>query len=567
MKPTIAMINGTGGTPPSNTISSSSPSSKERVSSDHHGDFLLLSSTFICPTCHFGPSESMVTAHDVVQGKCYPHPPVCRCSMRAGSEFDIGQSPMDSTSLAQPLLLEVEELVDRAALSKVPTSDSIVKKDGKLMFIFIMFVIFGSANVVFGKLSAIPMYNYPNFFNIWICFLFVLLCYTYIIPAVYLFDAIPREQFKLSKRPFAVMGMLDCLSGIMSSFAAVYLPGPLLVLLPQAAIPVSMCFSVVFLNSKYHWWHYLGAMTVITGIVIVLEPLFTNRHLPDYVCVATGQYVDEFCVVCEQQTDMENCLLQHVQDPLTAANPFVTASTAEEGEVRSACSWLPSNEAALDTPVQVFWSFILILANIPKVLSGIYKEKYSERHDVDSVYINAWIAIFQTIFSLALAVPAGYTTSPPVPMTQLPVNFWDGLKCYVGIGSIKDGCHPDQYCELWGPIFSNVFLLVNCIYAVFAILILKHGSANLMFLALTLMVPISNLAFAMPHMPQRSIIHTADVIGLITIMSGLVFYRFGSTATKLFDERGDSKKLSSIESDGLMESLIHEDSGRSDNCI
>lgn len=549
-------------------VNSSTIPSRDDSTDDHHGDFMLLSSTFICPTCHFGPSESMVTAHDdtaKLQGRRSRYQPNCNCSLRGDNLFGNRESMIDSTSMEQPLLLEVEELVDRTKLSSLPATESLVKKDGKLIFIFVMFVTFGSANVVFGKLSAIPMYNYPNFFNIWICILFVLLCYAYIIPAVYLFDAIPREQFKLSKRPFAIMGILDCLAGIMSSFAAVYLPGPLLVLLPQAAIPVSMCFSVFFLNSKYHWWHYLGAITVISGIAIVLEPLFTNRHVPEYLCVATGQYMDEFCVVCEQQTTKNDCLLQHVQVPHAVVNPFSATANIFEEDIKSACSWLPSNEATLNTSVQVFWSFILLLANIPKVLSGIYKEKYSERHEVDSVYINAWIAIFQTLFSIALAVPAGYTTSPPVPMFQLPNNFWDGLKCYVGVGSIKSGCHPDQYCELWGPVFSNVFLLVNCVYAIFAILILKHGSANLMFLALTLMVPISNLAFSMPFMPQRSIIHAADVIGLITIMAGLVFYRFGSSVSTVIDE--SVKKHSSIDDDGLTESLLHAESRESDNCI
>jgi len=36
------------------------------------------------------------------------------------------------------------------------------------------------------------------------------------------------------------MGFLDCLAGIMQIFAATYLPGSLIVLLTQSAIPISM---------------------------------------------------------------------------------------------------------------------------------------------------------------------------------------------------------------------------------------------------------------------------------------------------------------------------------------
>ena len=525
---------------------------KDSDSNIHPSGDAMLSSAFICPNCHFGgPSDSMVTALTLCCNASKPEgarrwsPSKCTCS----SDENV------SHAYGHPHLLEVEETI----FSQFPV-ESLVQKDQNpnLIFIFVMFVIFGSANAIFGKLSAIPMYNYPNFFNIWICILFVVLCYTYIAPAVYLFNAIPREQFKLSKRPFAVMGILDCLGGLMTSFSAVYLPGPLLVLLRQAAIPVSMCFSVLFLKAKYCWWHYLGATTVVTGIVIVLEPLFSSRHLPDYLCIATSEYTDEFCTVCEQQTTMDACLSQHIQAPQVLIFSTEAQTIVFDDGTKPACSWIRSTEANLETSIQVFWSFVLILANIPNVLSGIYKERYSDQHEVDSVYINAWIAIFQTMFSVVLAVPAGYLTSPPVPMSKLPKNFRDGLKCYFGIGSIKTGCHPDQYCELWGPVFSNVFLLVNAAYAIFAILILKHGSANLMFLALTLMVPISNLAFAMPGMPQRSVIHASDIIGLIAIMSGLVCYRFGSSVNEACSN--DRKRSSDVDDDGgLTQLLLHED--------
>jgi hypothetical protein len=42
---------------------------------------------------------------------------------------------------------------------------------------------------------------------------------------------IPKEQLALPYKPFAVMGGLDAIAGIMQVFAATYLPGPLLILL------------------------------------------------------------------------------------------------------------------------------------------------------------------------------------------------------------------------------------------------------------------------------------------------------------------------------------------------
>ena len=40
------------------------------------------------------------------------------------------------------------------------------------------------------------------------------------------------------------MGFLDCIAGIMQTFAVTYLPGALVILLLQAAIPASMILSI-----------------------------------------------------------------------------------------------------------------------------------------------------------------------------------------------------------------------------------------------------------------------------------------------------------------------------------
>ena len=48
-------------------------------------------------------------------------------------------------------------------------------------------------------------------------------------------------------------------------------------------------------------------------------------------------------------------------------------------------------------------------------------------------------------------------------------------------------------------VFFNVF------YNVLMILIVKYGSANIMFMALTLMVPLGNFAFSLPWVPGHQV--------------------------------------------------------------
>jgi drug/metabolite transporter (DMT)-like permease len=72
------------------------------------------------------------------------------------------------------------------------------------------------------------------------------------------------------------MGFLDSIAGIMQIFAATYLPGSLLVLLVQSAIPISMFLSRVIMKEQYHGTQYAAAVIVCCGILLVLSPSLTS---------------------------------------------------------------------------------------------------------------------------------------------------------------------------------------------------------------------------------------------------------------------------------------------------
>jgi drug/metabolite transporter (DMT)-like permease len=233
------------------------------------------------------------------------------------------------------------------------------KKDGKMLAIsFVAMVFIGLGNKVFNKLMTIPMYNYPNFLNLLTSFVYIPVCFAYIIPMSY-YGKIPEEQFAVPKKTFAVMGALDALAGIMQIFGATYLPGPLIILMLQAAIPVSMLISKYLIHAKYNKYQYAGALIVAGGILIVLGPSLTGGG-------------------------------------------------------------------------NAIWAMVLILSTIPMALSSVYKEIALGETELDAMYLNGWVAVFQFLFSVVLAVPSSLASEPPVPIPDLPGNLYDGLKCYVG---------------------------------------------------------------------------------------------------------------------------------------
>jgi hypothetical protein len=104
------------------------------------------------------------------------------------------------------------------------------------------------------------------------------------------------------------------------------------------------------------------------------------------------------------------------------------------------------------------------------------------------MYLNGMIAVFQLGFSLLLAVPSSLASDPPVPIPDLPQNLFNGMKCFVGISSVTckddedDGdCYEDR-CNPNAPTFVTCYLIFNQLYNLLILLILKYGSANILWM-------------------------------------------------------------------------------------
>lgn len=70
--------------------------------------------------------------------------------------------------------------------------------------------------------------------------------------SLYFRSAITPAQRAIPKFKFAVMGLLDSVAGIMGVFAVNYINNAaMIVLLQQAAIPISMSISKMFLGATY----------------------------------------------------------------------------------------------------------------------------------------------------------------------------------------------------------------------------------------------------------------------------------------------------------------------------
>ncbi|TDH72167.1 hypothetical protein CCR75_000992 [Bremia lactucae] len=333
------------------------------------------------------------------------------------------------------------------------------------------------------------MHNYPAFLNLLTTFVYIPISFAYILPMIKYGKAITWDHQNIPKHRFAIMGGLDSIAGTLQVFAATHLGGSLIILLGQAAIPMSMVISRLLLKAKYSSFQYLGAVVVTLGLLIVL---------------GSGD---------------------------------------------------SSSSSSANSHVIVIWSIVMIFSCIPMCLSSVYKEKMLGEVELDAVYLNGWVAVYQLLCAIPLTFPAAMVGNHPISPRELPENLYDGLLCTLGQNTIVDGAHKDD-CEK-SAIFVTSYILFNVAYNLLIVLILKFGSANILWLAMTIMVPLGNVAFTFPFMPEHQPLQAKDVAGLVFIMLGLFVYRFLEEIIDYWNRDKPYGKDTSI--DDLKQALICSD--------
>jgi uncharacterized membrane protein len=329
----------------------------------------------------------------------------------------------------------------------------------------------GLCNKIFIKLMTMPLYNYPVFVNLISSFVYIPTSFSYIVPMVY-YGRISKVERQIPQSVFITMGALDSLAGIMQLFATNFIAsGSLLILLQQASIPLSMLISWLTLDTRYSRCQYAGAATVVIGIVVILLPSF-----------ATGS--------------------------------------------GGTCAALQCNA--------ILWSGVLVLSCVPMCLSTVYKERALAKVDIDPIYLNGFVSLYQFLISIPLSIPAAPFTG--IAISDVPRNAVDGWRCYIGQDSVTaltaSATRPADECWPYALIFASAYLVVNQLYNILIILMLKFGSANLLYLAMTMLVPLGNIAFALPFMPNATPLTLLNFGGLVIILLGLFSYRFADRLLK-----------------------------------
>ena len=279
-----------------------------------------------------------------------------------------------------------------------------------LLVSFVSMVFVGLGNKLFQVFQTLPMHNYPNTLNLISTFIYIPICFGYVAAFP---SHVTDEAWRVPKKVFAIMGVYDAVGGVLVTFSVNFITKrTLIVLLQQTAIPISMVISRVSLKTRYNIYQYIGALVVIAGLIVVLLPSFDHAD--------------------------------------ASSHADASASSSE---------WV--------------WMVLLVCSNIPVCLSSVYKEKVLGDTDVNVLYLNGWVSLFQFILCFPSLIPGSLSMN--VGLSQIPAHFVNGLRCIVGVNAIVNStehpCFPADSgmapacddCAL-APLFVSLYLVFNVGY-------------------------------------------------------------------------------------------------------
>lgn len=373
--------------------------------------------------------------------------------------YDVSQKDKSKLSNPIPSIPKIRSASNLKSKATNEEEDAKEEKGTTLLIAFLLMLFFQLGNRIFGRLQTFPMHNYPLFMNMLSTCIYVPICFVYILPVVWSkSSAISKEELSIPKYKFGVMGFYDSVAGIMQAFAVNYISNSsTIVLVQQSAIPISMVISKITLKAEYTLAQYWGAFIVLFGIFLVLLPTF-----------------------------------------------FTTSTKS-----------LP---VADQNPYELWWIFLMMISCVPMCLSSVYKEQALGEAEINIVYLNGWVAVFQSLFAIPLCIPSA--TVIGLPLNKIMDNMYGGMLCVAGINSLES-----DVCGM-APIYVSIYLAFNVVFNFLIVVILKHGSANILWMASTIIVPLSNVAFSLKFMPGNKPLKMMDIVGLFVIMAGLIIYRF-----------------------------------------
>ena len=161
----------------------------------------------------------------------------------------------------------------------------------------------------------------------------------------------------------------------------------------------------------------------------------------------------------------------------------------------------------------VLWALLYFSNNFPQAVSSVYKEISFRSVAIGALYMNAFVSLYQFLLGFPLAPVAALVQD--ISLRDIPEHMAQGAGCLFA-----------------GTHLVALYITFNVAYNIFLVLVLKYGSAALMFIATAVIIPLANILYTFPGIMGDNArpLSVYDIIGLLVILLGISLYRLAESA-------------------------------------
>eukprot|EP00128_Syssomonas_multiformis_P006284 Colp12_sorted_trinity150504_noHs@24381 len=168
------------------------------------------------------------------------------------------------------------------------------------------------------------------------------------------------------------------------------------------------------------------------------------------------------------------------------------------------------------------WYSVLIYFsnNVPQALSNVTKEMAFQNIAMDIYYLGTWVAWFQFVFSLLFLPVTSLDAFGGTPMSEIPSNIANGLRCFIGENS-----QAGDHCEN-NYIATSLYIIVNFLYNVVILLVTKHAGATVFTLAFAIRLPLTQIIYCLEFVmgSYAEEFNWTSIVSLLVVLFGFAVY-------------------------------------------
>ncbi|CEP03451.1 Sugar phosphate transporter domain-containing protein [Plasmodiophora brassicae] len=101
------------------------------------------------------------------------------------------------------------------------------------------------------------------------------------------------DNWRYRVKVYALMGLLDCVSGVSGSIGLNILPASIFTLLGSTAIVFSIILSRVFTNKKFTLWHYAAVVLTVSSVVFLFASMDDTTRNPRDVVISPDAILEQ----------------------------------------------------------------------------------------------------------------------------------------------------------------------------------------------------------------------------------------------------------------------------------